>query len=269
MTQQCETQRRSTRSVRALLSALSALALGFGCSEGAWVDPTPGIYPPAASLIDGAPAVPFADATECIGGYDADMGSETDENFRTCMCDNCLDVVNGCKDTLCDGVATCSLVTGCVGPDCYETETCKAEIDGAGITSPSLPAATEFRECRELHDCIAGQAFTTTEQCESEFDAAIGVTTSADYRACVCGACLEQSIECASTGCKDLAACQIEKDCTGLGCYAPSFCQTEIDLAGPNGPEHVAANDLRSCTLSAACALRRQSGCGTRRNDDH
>ena len=55
------------------------------------------------------------------------------DTCAVCGCNTCLDAITKCyADTSCETIVECGRSKGCRGLDCYQENTCKAVIDGAG-----------------------------------------------------------------------------------------------------------------------------------------
>src|SRR5688572_24558761 len=72
----------------------------------------------------------------------------------------------GMPTTGCLPVVACALATGCVHAECYEPDTCMAEIDGAGgLTGDATAAAGPLGNC--VAAAVAAAASDACMECQA------------------------------------------------------------------------------------------------------
>lgn len=87
------------------------------------------------------------------------------EPFAAC-CELSTHADDGTADGGCLPLVSCALATGCVHAECYQPDTCMAEVDGAGgITGDGTAAAANLGDC--LGAAVAAGASEACLACQA------------------------------------------------------------------------------------------------------
>ncbi len=136
-------------------AATGATTMAMASDTGPASTATPQDSSGTTSETSGGPACDPADAAAITMCQQDAAAAGTCAEVGDCNCEQCLCELLACRDNVdCTSIRECAQMSGCLGVDCYQPETCQAVIDATGgIGSPGAQLALRLSTCTEGAMC--------------------------------------------------------------------------------------------------------------------